>query len=100
VGLRQICIYAGGRRFATELFPTKDLDRLWSAYWKDLCTLPGRPDLIQTDIFRDEWTAQTCRDIAAILKANRDKLEFEYIEAWVVQLGLGSTWKELKDSIE
>ena len=40
------------------------------------------------------------RDIAAILKANRDKLEFEYIEAWVVQLGLGSTWKELKDSIE
>lgn len=40
------------------------------------------------------------RDIAAILKANRDKLEFEYIEVWVVQLGLGSTWKELKDSIE
>jgi copper transport protein len=31
------------------------------------------------------------RNIAAILKANRDKLEFEYIEAWVVQLGLGST---------
>ena len=40
------------------------------------------------------------RDIAAILKANRDKLEFEYIEEWVVQLGLGSTWKELKDNIE
>jgi hypothetical protein len=40
------------------------------------------------------------RDIAAILKANRDKLELEYIEAWVVQLGLGSTWKGLKDSIE
>jgi len=40
------------------------------------------------------------RDIAAILKANRDKLEFEYIEEWVVQLGLGSTWKELKGYIE
>jgi len=40
------------------------------------------------------------RDIAAILKANRDKIDFDYIEEWVVQLGLGSTWKELKDDIE
>jgi len=36
------------------------------------------------------------RDITAILKANRDKIDFEYIEEWVVQFGLGSTWKELK----
>jgi len=40
------------------------------------------------------------RDIAAILKANRDKIDFEYIEEWVMQLGLGSTWNELKGNIE
>ena len=40
------------------------------------------------------------RDITAILKANRDKIDFEYIQEWVMQLGLGSTWKELKDNIE
>jgi len=39
------------------------------------------------------------RDIAAILKANRDKIEFEYIEEWVTRLGLGSEWKEMLDSI-
>ena len=40
------------------------------------------------------------RDITAILKANRDKIDFEYIDEWVMQLGLGSTWKELKGNIE
>jgi hypothetical protein len=40
------------------------------------------------------------RDIMAILKANRDKIDFEYIEEWVAQLGLGATWKELKDNTE
>ena len=40
------------------------------------------------------------RDITAILKANRDKIDFEYIEEWVMQLGLGSTWKELKGNSE
>lgn len=39
------------------------------------------------------------RDIVAILKANKHKIDFEYIEKWVVQLGLGSTWKELKGNI-
>ena len=40
------------------------------------------------------------RDITAILKANRDKIDFEYIKEWVMQLGLGSTWEELKGNIE
>ena len=38
------------------------------------------------------------RDIAAILRAKRNQLEFGYIEEWVAQLGLGSVWKELLDS--
>ena len=40
------------------------------------------------------------RDITAILKANRDTIDFEYIQEWVMQLGLGSTWEELKGNIE
>lgn len=39
------------------------------------------------------------RDIAAILRAKKDHLDFGYIEEWVGQLGLGSVWKELLDSI-
>ncbi len=38
------------------------------------------------------------RDIAAILRAKKNQLEFGYIEEWVGQLGLGSVWKELLDS--
>lgn len=39
------------------------------------------------------------RDIGAILKAKKDQLDYEYIEGWVVRLGLGSMWRELKDNI-
>lgn len=38
------------------------------------------------------------RDIAAILRAKKDKLEFGYIEEWVTQLGLSAVWKEIQDS--
>ncbi len=39
------------------------------------------------------------RDIGAILKAKKDQLNYEYIEGWVVRLGLGSMWREVKDNI-
>lgn len=39
------------------------------------------------------------RDIAAILRAKKNQLEFGYIEEWVNQLGLGSVWKEMLDTI-
>lgn len=39
------------------------------------------------------------RDIAAILRAKKDQLDFGYIEEWVAQLGLGSLWKEMLDSV-
>jgi hypothetical protein len=39
------------------------------------------------------------RDIAAIVRAKRDQLDFGYIEEWVTQLGLSSMWKEMLDSI-
>jgi hypothetical protein len=39
------------------------------------------------------------RDIAAILRAKKNELDFEYIEQWVTHLGLTSIWKEMRDSI-
>ena len=38
------------------------------------------------------------RDIAAILKAKKDQLEYRYIESWVVRLGLISVWQEIRTS--
>ncbi|MDD2921989.1 MAG: hypothetical protein PHQ36_06850 [Anaerolineales bacterium] len=39
------------------------------------------------------------RDIAAILRAKKDQLDFRYIAEWVARLGLGSLWKEMLDCI-
>ena len=39
------------------------------------------------------------RDIAAILRAKKNQVDFEYIEEWVTRLGLGSVWKEMEDAI-
>jgi len=39
------------------------------------------------------------RDISAILRSKKDQLDSGYIEGWVDQLGLGSVWKEILDSI-
>lgn len=38
------------------------------------------------------------RDIAAILRAKKDQLDFGYIEEWITRLGLGSVWKEILDN--
>ena len=40
------------------------------------------------------------RDIAAILHANKDRIEFSYIEEWATRLGLSSLWRELLDSVQ
>jgi hypothetical protein len=39
------------------------------------------------------------RDIAAILRAKKNQVDFEYIEKWVTRLGLSPLWKEMQDSI-
>lgn len=39
------------------------------------------------------------RDISAILRSKQGQLDFGYIEEWVDQLGLGSVWEEILDSI-
>jgi hypothetical protein len=39
------------------------------------------------------------RDIAAILRTKKNQLDFGYIEEWVMQVGLGSVWKEILDGV-
>jgi hypothetical protein len=39
------------------------------------------------------------RDIAAILHARKEELDFGYIDEWVMRLGLGSVWREILDSV-
>jgi hypothetical protein len=39
------------------------------------------------------------RDIAAILRARKNRLDFGYIEEWAARLGLGSLWKEILDDV-
>lgn len=39
------------------------------------------------------------RDIAAILRAKKDQIDFGYIKQWATRLGLNSLWKELLESI-
>jgi len=38
-------------------------------------------------------------DIAAILRAKKNQPDFGYLEEWVKQLGLGSVWREMLDSV-
>lgn len=39
------------------------------------------------------------RDIAAILRAKKDQIDYVYIEEWTTRLGLNSLWKELLDNV-
>ena len=39
------------------------------------------------------------RDIVAILKAKKNELDLDYLEQWVVRLGLSAPWKEMLDNI-
>jgi hypothetical protein len=38
------------------------------------------------------------RDIAAILQAKEDQLDFSYIEGWTTRMGLTSLWREIRES--
>jgi len=40
------------------------------------------------------------RDIAAMMKANTDRIDLEYIEKWVDHLGLASVWTEMKSNLK
>jgi hypothetical protein len=50
--------------------------------------------------FSNSQQPKHSRDIAAILLANKEQINFVYIQEWTDRLGLGSLWKELLGSVE
>jgi hypothetical protein len=48
-----------------------------------------------------EWakmgeSSRQLEDIAGVLKVQKDKLDFSYIEKWVAELGLASEWSRAR----
>ncbi|HBK52347.1 DUF6036 family nucleotidyltransferase [Syntrophomonas wolfei] len=55
-------------------------------------------DLIISKIFwaRDSKSELQLNDVSSIMKYQAKKLDWEYIEYWVKELGLGQLWEEIK----
>lgn len=109
IPINAIHMYSG---FKADLYPVRQGDELrLSAFQRRELVDYGPPigrvyvhspeDLILYKLIYFGLSQQTkhSRDIAAILRANKAQIEFEYIEGWVTRLGLGSMWKEMLDSI-
>ncbi len=109
IPLKAIHMYSG---LKADLYPVREGDELrLSAFQRRQLIDYGPPigqvyvhspeDLILYKLIYFGLSQQTkhSRDIAAILRAQKDQIEFKYIEGWVTRLGLGPVWKELLDSI-
>ena len=109
IPINAIHMYSG---FKADLYPVREGDELrQSAFQRRERVDYGPPigkvyihspeDLILYKLIYFGLSQQPkhSRDIAAILRAKRDQLDFDYIEKWVTRLGLNSMWKEMLDSI-
>jgi len=109
IPLNAIHMYSG---LKADLYPVRDGDKLrLSAFQRRERVDYGPPigqvyihspeDLILYKLIYFGLSQQPkhSRDIAAILRAKKNKLDFDYIEEWVTRLGLGPEWKEMLDSI-
>lgn len=109
IPINAIHMYSG---LKADLYPVRQGDELrLSAFQRRELVDYGPPigqvyvhspeDLILYKLIYFGLSQQTkhSRDIAAILRAKRNQIEFEYIEGWVTRLGLTSVWKEILDSI-
>jgi hypothetical protein len=109
IPLNAIHMYSG---LKADIFLMRDGDALrQSAFQRRIMVDYGPPignvyvhspeDLILYKLMYLGWSGQPkhARDIAAILRAKKDQLDFGYIEEWVAQLGLDSVWKEMLDNI-
>lgn len=109
IPLNAIHIYSG---FKADIYLMRDGDKLrQSAFQRRILVDYGPPigsvyvhspeDLILYKLLYLGLSGQPkhARDIAAILRAKKNQLDFGYIKEWVTQLGLGSVWKEILDSI-
>ena len=109
IPINAIHIYSG---LKADLYPVRDGDELrQSAFQRRQHIDYGPPigyvyihspeDLILYKLiyFGISQQSKHARDIAAILRAKKDQLDFRYIEKWVTQLGLTALWKEMLDSV-
>ena len=106
IPLNAIHMYSG---LKADLYLMRDGDELrQSAFQRRLLVNYGPPigevyvhspeDLILYKLMYLGLSGQSkhARDIAAILKAKKDQLDYGYIESWVVRLGLISVWQEIR----
>ena len=106
IPLNAIHMYSG---LKADLYLMRDGDELrQSAFQRRLLVDYGLPigevyvhspeDLILYKLMYLGLSGQPkhARDIAAILKAKKDQLDYGYIESWVVRLGLISVWQEIR----
>ena len=106
IPLSAIHIYSG---LKADLYLMRDGDELRrSAFQRRLLVDYGPPigevyvhspeDLILYKLMYLGLSGQSKHawDIAAILKAKKDQLDYGYIESWVVRLGLISVWQAIR----
>jgi len=108
IPLNAIHIHSG---LKADLYLTRDGDELRkSAFQRRILVNYGPPigkvyvhspeDLILYKLMFLGLSGQPkhARDIAAILKTQKDQLDYRYIESWIVRLGLSSVWQEILSS--
>jgi hypothetical protein len=95
-----------------DLYPVREGDKLrQSAFQRRIQVDYGPPigmvyihapeDLILYKLIYFGLSQQSkhSRDIAAILKSTKNELDMNYIEQWVVRLGLSSLWNEMLGTV-
>jgi hypothetical protein len=109
IPINAIHVYSG---LKADLYPVREGDELRQSAFQRRERVDYGPPIGQVYIHSPEdlilykliyfglsQQSKHSRDIAAILRAKKSQLDFDYIDKWVYQLGLGSMWKEMLDSI-
>lgn len=109
IPLNAIHMYSG---LKVDLYPVREGDELrQSAFQRRERVDYGPPigqvyihspeDLILYKLIYFGFSQQPkhSRDIAAILRAKKNRLDFRYIDKCVTRLGLDSVWREMLDSV-
>src|SRR6266540_1551962 len=108
IPINAIHMYSG---LKADLYPVREGDELrQSAFQRREKVDYGPPigkvyihspeDLILYKLIYFGFSQQSkhSRDIAAILKSQKNELDMDYIEQWAARLGLSSLWKQMLDN--
>jgi len=109
IPINAIHMYSG---LKADLYPVRDGDELRQSAFRRRERVDYGPPIGQVYIHTPEdlilykliyvglsQQPKHSRDIAAILLAKKNEMDFEYIEAWVARLGLTSIGKEVLDNV-